>query len=168
MNFQFPLQTHINNMYVPNMALILLLHGLHSNLTNQLLLAITIGLEFEMIAHIYLYVVIAGMYACIYILHTYIHTLHICTYVHNYILTSNVCTFVCKLDWCIKFTTKLILLGVRKYICKYSSHYKHTYIWTVYFYYVTCIGSTVITTLHNNCFIDIQQSHYTDKLMEHW
>ena len=119
MNFQFPLQTHINNMYVPNMALILLLHGLHSNLTNQLLLAVTIGLEFEMIAHIYLYVVI-GMYACIYI--TYIHThIHICTYVHNYILTSNVCTFVCKLDCCIKFTTKLILLEVRKYICKYSS-----------------------------------------------
>ena len=98
MNFEFPLQTHINNMYVPNMALILLLHGLRFNLTNQLLLAITIGLEFEMIAHIYLYVVI-GMYVCIYIYITYIHThMHICTYVHNYILTSNVCTFVCKLD----------------------------------------------------------------------
>ena len=50
MNFQFPLQTHINNMYIPNMALILLLHGLHFNLTNQLLLAVTIGLE--KIAHI--------------------------------------------------------------------------------------------------------------------
>ena len=73
MNFQFPLQTHINDMYVPNMALILLLHGLRFNLTNQLLLAVTIGLEFEMIAHIYLYVVI-GMYACIYILHTHTHT----------------------------------------------------------------------------------------------